>query len=96
MDCSPEEKQAPLLMGWSRQEYWSWLPCLPSGDLPKPGIELVSLLSPALAGNFFTTGTILEAQMKCQMMSYKEKSGFSMSVSSLLCCKQLYVTSEMS
>ena len=81
MDCSPEEKQAPLLMGCSRQEYWSWLPCPSSGYLPKPGIELVSLLPPALAGNFLTTGTTLEARMKWQMMSYKEKSGFSMSVS---------------
>ena len=31
--------QAPLSMGFSRQEYWSALPCPPPGDLPKPGIE---------------------------------------------------------
>ena len=31
--------QAPLSMGFSRQEYWSGLPCLPPGDLPNPGIE---------------------------------------------------------
>ena len=31
--------QAPLSMGFSRQEYWSGLPCLPPGDLPGPGIE---------------------------------------------------------
>ena len=31
--------QAPLSMGFSRQEYWSGLPCSPSGDLLKPGIE---------------------------------------------------------
>ena len=31
--------QAPLSMGFSRQEYWSGLPCPPSGDLPNPGIE---------------------------------------------------------
>ena len=30
--------QAPLSMGFSRQEYWSRLPCPPPGDLPKPGI----------------------------------------------------------
>ena len=36
-------------MGFSRQEYWSGLPCLPPGDLPDPGIKLESLLSPALA-----------------------------------------------
>ena len=38
-------RQAPLSMSFSRQEYWSGLPCLLPGDLPKPGIEL---RSPAL------------------------------------------------
>ena len=52
--------QAPLSMGFSRQEYWSELPCPPPGDLPTPGIEAASLTSPALAGRFFTTGTTLE------------------------------------
>ena len=52
--------QAPLSMGFSRQGYWSGLPCPPSGDLPNPGIELTSLMSPALAGGFFTTGTTWE------------------------------------
>ena len=37
--------QAPLSMGFSRQEYWSGLPCLPPGDLPDPGIELMSHVS---------------------------------------------------
>ena len=46
--------QAPLSMGFSGQEYWSGLPCPPPGDLPDPGIEPVSLMSPALAGSFFT------------------------------------------
>jgi len=41
--------QAPLSMTFSRQEYWSGLPCLPPGDLPDPGIEPASLMSPALA-----------------------------------------------
>ena len=40
--------QAPLSMGFSRQEYWSGLPCLPPGDLPNPGIKPESLMSPAL------------------------------------------------
>ena len=40
--------QAPLSMGFSRQEYWSGLPCPPPGYLPDPGIEPVSLTSPAL------------------------------------------------
>ena len=37
--------QTPLSMGFSRQDYWSGLPCPPPGDLPKPGVELVSLTS---------------------------------------------------
>jgi len=48
-------RQAPLSMGFSRQEYWSELPCPPPGDLPDPGTESVSPVSPALAGRFFTT-----------------------------------------
>ena len=53
--------QAPLSMGFSRQEYWNGLPCPPPGDLPHPGIEPVSLMSPELAGRFFTTSTTWEA-----------------------------------
>ena len=41
--------QAPPSMGFFRQEYWSGLPCPPPGELPDPGIELPSLLSPAFA-----------------------------------------------
>ena len=44
--------QAPPSMGFSRQEYWSGLPCPPPGDLPDPGIKPVS---PALVGGFYTT-----------------------------------------
>ena len=53
--------QDPLFMGLSRQEYWSGLPCPPPGDLPNPGTEPTSLMSPALAGSFFTTSTTWEA-----------------------------------
>ena len=55
-----EALQAPLSMGFSRQEYWSGLPCPPPGDLLRPGIEPVS---PALTGRFFTTITTWEAQI---------------------------------
>jgi len=49
-------------MGFSRQEYWSWLPCPgPPGDLPYPGIGHASLMSPALAGRFFTISSTWEA-----------------------------------
>ena len=52
---------APLSMGFSRQEYWSGLPCLLPGNLPSPWIKPASLMSPALAGGFFTTSTTWEA-----------------------------------
>ena len=52
--------QAPLSIGFSRQEYCSGLPCPPPAVLPYPGIELTSLTSPALADTFFTTGTAWE------------------------------------
>ena len=53
--------QAPLSKGFSRQECWSGLPCPPPGDLPHPGIEPVSLMSPALADGFFNTNATWEA-----------------------------------
>ena len=54
--------QAPLSMGFSRQEYWRSLPCPPPWDLPDPGIEPASLASPALAGGFFTTSATWESR----------------------------------
>ena len=47
--------QAPLSMGFPRQENWNGLPFPPPEDLSDPGIEPVSPVSPALAGGFFTT-----------------------------------------
>ena len=47
--------QTPLSLGFSRQEYWNGLPCPSPEYLPDPGIKPTSLLSPALAGRFFTT-----------------------------------------
>ena len=46
--------QAPLSVGFPRQEYWSGLPFPSPGHLPDPGIEPASLVSSALAGGFFT------------------------------------------
>ena len=54
-------RQAPLSMGFSRQEYWSGLPCPPPGDLSDPGIVPKCLTFPALAGVFFTTSATWEA-----------------------------------
>ena len=45
--------QTPQFMGFSRQEYWSGLPCPAPGDLPDSGIKPTSPVSPALAGRFF-------------------------------------------
>ena len=47
--------QAPLSMGFSRQEYWNGLPFPPPGDLSDPGIKPTSPVFPAVAGGFFTT-----------------------------------------
>ena len=55
--------KAPLSMRFPRQEYWSGLPFSPS-DLSDPGIKPESLVYPALAGGFFTTSAIWEAQIK--------------------------------
>ena len=51
--CDPKDcnHQSPEFMRFSRQEYWSGLPCPSPGDLPDPGIKPSS---PALAGGFFT------------------------------------------
>ena len=53
--------QVPLSIGFSRQGYWSGLPCPLPVDLPDVGIEPTSLMSPALAGRFFTTSATWKA-----------------------------------
>ena len=58
MDCS---LPVSSVQGFSRQEYWSGLPCRPPGDLPDPGPEPTSLMYPALAGRFFTNSATWEA-----------------------------------
>ena len=67
--------QAPLFMGFSRQGYWSGLPCSPSGDLPAPGIEPKSPMSPALAGGFFTTSTTWEAPRHMNISGFGDPRG---------------------
>ena len=72
--------QAPLSMGFSRQEYWSGLPFSPPGGLPDPGANL-HLLSPALASGVFTTvppgsprnrhTTVLLYESKCGLLHSK-------------------------
>ena len=53
--------QAPLSMGFHRQEYWRGVPFSHPGDLLDPGMES---MSPAFSGEFFTTGTTWEAHEK--------------------------------
>ena len=55
--------QAPLSMGFPRQEYWSGLPSPPPGDLPDPRIETVSPAVPAMAGGFFTAEPLGKPQL---------------------------------
>ena len=62
--------QAPLSMGFSRQEHWSGLPCPLPGDLPDPGIKPSSLMSPALADGFFTTNVTWEIEFKTKQSKY--------------------------
>ena len=48
-------RQAPLSVGFSRQECWSKLPCPPPGDLPNLGIKPVSSALPALQADSLST-----------------------------------------
>ena len=61
--------QAPLSMGFSRQEYWNGVSCPPPGDLLDPGIKLAFLKSPALAAWFFTTSVHLRSLLQTWYMS---------------------------
>ena len=65
--CDPNSvvHQAPPFLRFSRQEYWSGLPCPSPGDLLDPGIEPASLRSPALTEGFFTTSTTWEVWPTC-------------------------------
>ena len=60
MDCSPSGSSVPGIL---QARILEWLPCSPPGDLPDPGpgIKYSSLVSPALAGRFFTTSHTWEA-----------------------------------
>ena len=66
--------QAPLSLGFSRQEYWSGLPCPPPGDLPNQEIKPAPLTFPALAGRFLTTSATWEPQ-RMEYYSAKREGG---------------------
>ena len=74
--------QAPLAMGFSRQEYWSGLSFPTPGDLPNPGIEPTSLASSTLASRFFTTSTTWEASF---WLLWKKKKTAMNSLEQLFC-----------
>ena len=76
-------RQAPLSMGFSRQEYWSGLLFPPPGNLPDPGIEPGSLRSPALADGFFTTSATREAVGKRELQTGATGSALGLSFSVL-------------
>ena len=66
--------QAPLSVGFSRQEYWSGLLCRPPGDLPDPGIEPASLTCPTLAGRFLPLAPPGKPLIKCESESEVSQS----------------------
>ena len=81
--------QAPLSIGFSRQQYWSELPLPSPGDLPNLGIEPESLASPALAGRFFTTDATWEYICICINMYYKHL--FAIHVN----CREFFFSQEL-
>jgi len=66
-------QQAPLPLGFSRQEYWSGLPFPLSKGLPGPGIESAFLASPTLAGKLLSTHVTWEAQ-PCLSVNWSHRS----------------------
>ena len=88
-------RQASLSIGFSRQEYWSGLPFSSPGDLLDPGTEPASLVSPALAGGFFTTSATWEAQFPLQREAqqsitfFPEWKTIPQLKALVLCCAQL-------
>ena len=67
-------RQAPLSMGFSRQEYGGGLPFPPPGHLPDPGIELASLMSSELAGGFLTTSATWAAPAQSEQCASKRET----------------------
>ena len=95
-------------MGFPQQEYWSQLPFPPPGDLPHPGMEHMSLMSPALADVFFTAShlwsphTTLGLSQKAKKLSLESqkldlnfwlRGGESQFLTSALSTSQLYFSS---
>ena len=70
--CDPMDYSLPpLSMGFSKQEYWSGLPCPVPGDLPNTGIKPKSLMSPELAGGFKPIYYVKSLNMKIHNLHFK-------------------------
>ena len=65
-------------MGFSKQEYWSGLPCPPPGDLPDVGVEPISLMLPASAGEVFFLS--LASPAKPPKYNYKQNESMVMDI----------------
>lgn len=78
--CDPMDCSLPgsSVHGILQARYWSGLLCPPPGDIPDPGMEPMSLLSPALAGTFFTTRATREAPQMIILGSNQESKHSSM------------------
>ena len=76
---------------FSRQEYWSGLPCPPPGYLFDPEIKSKALISPALAGGFFTTSTTWEAPYVCQCLPISSSLPYITITTPYLNCHHLLV-----
>ena len=77
MDCSPPGFS---VHGILQAEYWSGLPFPSPGDLPNPGVKPESLMSPALAGRFFTTSTTWDRHFGAQIPALPDQVGESRQV----------------
>ena len=74
--CDPVDCSLPdsSVHGILQSRTLEWVPCPPPGDLPNPGIKPASLISPALAGEFFTTSATWEAPSLPVSLSYNSNS----------------------
>ena len=100
------DRQAPLSIGFFRQEYWSGWPFPPPGDLPDPGTEPESSVSPTPAAGFFTTeppewsptrgeyvlqGTLAKCVGPLLVVTVEERGSWSLEGRGLGCCSTTYL-----
>ena len=87
--------QATLSMEFSRQEYWSRLPFSTPGNLPEPGNKATFLISPALAGRFFTTRPPGNPRVLVDSPIFIWRKGLKLVCSRPRCCVELSVWSTL-